>query len=360
MNESPESAEKTALEWLALRHPDSPKKRLKEWFAQGRVSLDGQVVMKPHLRLEDPGDRLRLGEGGALSAKVLFRRMPTRIHAQVNLLYIDDSLAIVNKGPGLLSVPLPGKSEPSALSLLERYLAGPEEPGRKRAAARPTLKPLPVHRLDQFTSGLLCFAMNPQAREHLVRQVREHSFIREYLALGDGAPAQRKGTWRSWFKLDEAGMQQAVFDEPTEGATEAISHYEVLEAFSWPVGREGSHTVSRLRLRLQTGLKHQLRIHAARGGVPLLGDRFYHPDFVAAAANGAGPPYGCRRQALHASSIGFVHPETGKTTRFSCKFPQDLAAIEQSLREKAALAARAPAPQASAVRKPAKRRPGRK
>lgn len=335
MEETSDSEQKTALEWLTRDYPDSPKKRLKEWFARGRVQLDGQPLTKPHHRLEDPGERLRMGEA-VPGAKVFFKSMPTRIHAQVNLLYIDSSLAIVNKGPGLLSVPLAGKSQPSALSLLENYLQGKGagELDRHRVN-RAGLKPLPVHRLDQYTSGLLCFAMNPEAREHLVKQVREHSFLREYLALGDGHLESRKGTWRSWFKLDEEGMEQAVFDEPVEGATEAVSHYDVLDTICWPTGRGEQHTISRLRLRLETGLKHQLRIHAARAGAPLLGDRFYHPDFKKAAATKAGPPYGCKRQALHASSIGFIHPETGKTRRFSSKFPRDLAELEQSLREKA-------------------------
>lgn len=335
MKETPHSQQKTALEWLARDYPDSPKKRLKQWFARGRVQLDGEALTKPHHRLEDPGERLRMGEA-LPGAKIFFKSMPTRIHAQVNLLYIDSSLAVVNKGPGLLSVPLPGKSQPSALSLLENYLQGKGAPELDRHRVNRTgLKPLPVHRIDQYTSGLLCFAMNPEAREHLVKQVREHSFLREYLALGDGQLEPRKGTWRSWFKLDEQGMEQAVFDEPAEGATEAISHYDVLDTICWPTGRGEKHTVSRLRLRLETGLKHQLRIHAARAGVPLLGDRFYHPDFKKAAAAKAGPPYGCKRQALHASSIGFIHPETGKTKRFSTKFPRDLAELEQSLREKA-------------------------
>ncbi len=330
----PATERKTALEWLARDYPDSPKKRLKEWFAHGRVQLDDQPLIKPHLRLEDPGERLRMGEP---VAKVFFKRMPTRIHAQVNLLYIDSSLAIVNKGPGLLSVPLPGKAQPSALSLLEAYLQGKGagELDRNRVN-RKGLTPLPVHRIDQYTSGLLCFAMSPEAREHLVQQVREHSFIREYLALGDGELSQRRGTWRSWFKLDDAGMEQSVYDEPVPGTTAAISHFEVLDTIAWPTGRGAHHTISRLRLRLETGLKHQLRIHAARAGVPLLGDRFYHPDFKKAAAeNVVGPPYGCKRQALHASSIGFIHPETGQTKRFSCKFPRDLAELEQQLRAKA-------------------------
>lgn len=334
MKETAQPQQKTALEWLLRAYPDSPKKRVKEWFARGRVQLDGQPLAKPHHLLEDPGDRLRMGEP-LPGAKVFFKRMPTRIHAQVNLLYIDSSLAIVSKGPGLLSVPLPGKSQPSVLSLLETYLQGKGalELDRNRVN-RTGLTPLPVHRIDQYTSGLLCFAMNAEAREHLVRQVRDHSFIREYLALGDGKLASRRGTWRSWFKLDESGMEQTVFDEPTEGATEAITHYEVLDTISWPTGRGEQHTVSRLRLRLETGLKHQLRIHAARAGAPLLGDRFYHPDFKQATERGAGSPYGCKRQALHASSIGFIHPETGVTKRFSSKFPRDLAELEHDLRAK--------------------------
>jgi 23S rRNA pseudouridine1911/1915/1917 synthase len=327
--------QKTALEWLARDYPDSPKKRLKQWFARGRIQLDGRPLTKPHHRIEDPGDRLRMGEAMP-GAKLFFKRMPTRIHAQVNLLYIDHALAIVNKGPGLLSVPLPGKSQPSALSILEKYLQGKGAPELDRNRVnRKLLTPLPVHRLDQYTSGLLCFAMNPEAREHLVQQVRTHSFLREYLALGDGTPATAKGTWQSWFKLDEKGMEQTVYDEPVEGATEAVSHYDVLDTIRWAVGGGKYHTVSRLRLRLETGLKHQLRIHAARAGVPLLGDRFYHPDFKKAAAQNAKPPYGCKRQSLHASSIGFIHPETGKTKRFSSKFPRDLAELEQALRGKA-------------------------
>lgn len=254
-------------------------KRLKEWFAQGRVTLDGEVITKPHLRLEDPGKRLSMGKPQQVP-NVVFKRLPIRIHAQVNLLYIDNSLAIVNKGPGLLSVPLPGKNQPSALKILESYFKGKgaSELERNRVD-RATLTPLPVHRLDQYTSGLLCFAMTPQAREHLVKQVRDHSFIREYMALADGWVDPRRGTWRSWFKLDKEGMQQAVFDEPTEGATEAISHYEVIDSISWPTRDGKKQTVSRLKLRLETGLKHQLRIHSARAGCPLLGDRHYNPDF---------------------------------------------------------------------------------
>lgn len=326
---------KPALEWLHASYPDSPRKRLKEWFAKGRIQLDGVVLKRPHEQITDPGDRLSIGD---TPPPVFFRHMPTRIHAQANLLYIDSSLAIVNKGAGLLSVPTPGTSQVSALSVLEAFLQGKgsAELDRQRGVHRKRLIPLPVHRLDQYTSGIICFAMNPKAREQLIRQVRDHTFLREYLALGDGKLKAKRGEWRSWFRLDEAGMYQTVTETQEPGSTEAISQYEVVDEMSWPTAVKGErHVVSKLRLRLETGLKHQLRIHAANAGVPLLGDRLYHPDFADALENKKGMPYGVERQALHASSLGLVHPATGKMRRFNCKFPRDLAEVELMLRDKA-------------------------
>lgn len=336
MSDVPDQSEvKPVLEWLSQRYPESPRKRLKEWLAKGRVQVDGVVVKKPHMVMSDPGDRLSIGE---TPPPVFFRHMPMRIHAQANLLYIDNCLAIVNKGPGLLSVPVPGSHQASALTVLDQFLQGKgaAELDRQRGVQRKRLTPLPVHRLDQYTSGIICFAMNPKAREHLVRQVRDHTFLREYLALGDGELSRPRGEWRSWFRLDEEEMHQTVTEVEVPGSTEAISRYEVVDTFSWPTAVKGQrHVVSKLRLRLQTGLKHQLRIHAANAGAPLLGDRHYHPDFAAALKNNTGMPYGVQRQALHASSLGLVHPQTGKMRRFTCKFPRDLADVEQMLRTKA-------------------------
>ena len=326
---------KPLLEWLSQRYPDSPRKRLKEWLARGRIQLDGEVVKQPQLPMADPGERLSIGSA---PPPVFFRHMPTRIHAQANLLYIDSSLAIVNKGAGLLSLPLPGSRQLSALTVLDRFLQGKgaAELDRQRGVDRKRLTPLPVHRLDQYTSGIICFAMNPKARAHLVRQVREHTFLREYLALADGALQSQRGEWRSWFRLDEAGMHQTVTATEAPGSTEAVSRYEVVDRFSWPTAEPGRrHVVSKLRLRLETGLKHQLRIHAAHAGAPLLGDRHYHPDWVAARQNKTGMPYGVQRQALHASSLGLVHPQTGKMRRFTCQFPKELADVEAMLRAKA-------------------------
>lgn len=329
------SEERSVLEWLSQRYPDSPRKRIKEWFAKGRVQLDGVIIRKSHKRISDPGEQLSIVNA---QAPVFFRRMPIRIHAQLNLLYIDHSLAILNKGAGLLSVPLPDGAQPSAFTLLGNFLQGQgaTDLDRQRGVNRKRLIPLPVHRLDQYTSGLICFAMNPEARESLIQQVRSHSFLREYLAIGEGELTQKRGQWRSWFRLDGEGMYQTAFETEEPGTTEAISRYEVVDEYSWPTAVKGKRRVmSKLRLRLETGLKHQLRIHAAEAGVPLLGDRHYHPDYKAAPGKKAKMPFDVQRQALHASSLGLIHPETGKLQRFNCKFPSDLNKLETALSEKA-------------------------
>ena len=185
---------------------------------------------------------------------------------------------------------------------------------------------LPVHRLDQYTSGLLCIALNDNARQHLIKQLRSHNFLREYIAFGDGDAATPEGTWHNYLKLDERGYGQKLFAEPEAGATEAVTHYRVEEVFA-------KNNVSRLRIRLETGLKHQIRIQAAVHDMPLIGDRIYHPSTQKAVGRkGAQLPYGFKRQALHAAKIGIIHPTSGKKLKFQSKIPGDMQLLEERLK----------------------------
>ena len=162
---SPESSQ-SLLEWLATRYPDTPRKRLKDWFHIGRVRLDGRTVVRFQDIVEDPGERLVLAERasglGPVSSGI-------RLHQLLRLAHLDGGIAVVNKSPGLLSVPAPQRQEPSALDLLRKHL--------ERSKARQE-EPFPVHRLDEYTSGLLCFALTREAREHLIEQVRSHRLER--------------------------------------------------------------------------------------------------------------------------------------------------------------------------------------
>lgn len=320
-----ENNERTLLDWAVRLCPDSPRKRVKEWIAAGRFCLDGRVVTKAGLRLADPGALLTMGAPEKSAVAWGHRK---RIHPKLVLVYLDSELAIVDKEAGLLSVPTEEQSKISALDVLAGYLNDPRGQATRRSffGSADPVKPLPVHRLDQYTSGLLCVALNEGARVDLIRQLRSHEFVREYIAYGDGDAETPQGTWRNQLKLDERGYAQQVVDEGEDGATEAVTHYNVEETY-------GRHHVSKLRIRLETGLKHQIRIQAATCGLPLIGDRTYHPGTKKAVEKkGAKLPYGFRRQALHASTIGILHPKSRKKLKFQSKIPGDLQQLEERLR----------------------------
>lgn len=325
MNPCDASEEKTLLDWAARLCPDSPRKRLKEWIAAGRFCLEGRVVTKAGLRLCDPGGTLTLGAPDQAVAAWGQRK---RIHPKLVLVYLDSDLAIVDKESGLLSVPTENQNKISALEVLANYLNDPRGEATRRGFfgnAEP-VKPLPVHRLDQYTSGLLCIALNDEARQHLIKQLRTHDFLREYIAYADGDATQTSGTWRNYLRLDEKGYDQILLSEPEEGTTEAVTHYQVEEVYA-------RHHVAKLRIRLETGLKHQIRIQAAAHGMPLIGDRIYHEGTQKAVAKkGAKLPYGFNRQALHAAMIGILHPRDGRKLKFQSKIPGDMQDLEERMR----------------------------
>jgi len=310
------------LHWLLGKFPDTPKSRAKQWILAGRVTVDGAVIRQPHRMMPDPRDALQLA---GRHAATLSPGDGWPIHPRVTLLHLDTSLAVVNKGPGLISVPAPNASL-SALSILADFIAGRLKP-RDRALAGKALPPayrklelLPVHRLDQFTSGVFCMAANPDARQKLVEQLRSRAMKREYIAFAEGRAREARGVWRDWLQLSRDELRQQILPGPNPGATEAVTHYEVVEEFSLGGGK---HTVSKLRLRLETGLKHQIRIQAAHAGLPLVGDRTYNPR----------PRVVFPRQALHAQLLSLEHPaQPGKRMEWTAQFPKDLRQFEAVLR----------------------------
>lgn len=325
------------LDWLLRQYPDTPKTRAKQWIAAGRVSVNGVVIRKPHQVIPDPGDTLELG---GRHASTLDCGSGWQIHPRVSLLYLDAALAIVNKGPGLISVPAPN-CDLSALSILSDFLVGKLRAldrgvaGRTLPPAYRRLEPLPVHRLDQHTSGVFCMATSPAARNHLIEQLKAHTMKREYVAFVEGHARAPKGTWRQWLKLSEDELRQQVLPEtqakaPDPEAQEAITHYEVIAEY--PL-RGGKGVVTKLRLRLETGRKHQIRAQAAHAGLPLIGDRVYNPAYR--GREHARTILDFPRQALHAEVLSLEHPaHPGKRMRWTAELPKDLRQLEMALRSR--------------------------
>jgi len=312
------------LHWLLQRYPDTPKTRAKQWILAGRVSVGEVVLRKPHQLIADPGESLRLLDRHVTS---LDCGSGWQIHPRVGLLFLDSSLAVVNKGPGLLSVSTPN-CELSALSILADFLAGKLKPRDHRVAGRTLpagyrrLEPLPVHRLDQYTSGVFCMATNPAARHHLIEQLKAHTMKRQYVAFVDGRPPTPTGTWRQWLELSADELRQHIVPsvkatDRASRAQEAITHYEVIAHYP-RAGGQG--VVTKLRLSLETGRKHQIRVQAAHAGLPLLGDRTYHPDYRSKVHNEGFIPF--PRQALHAEVLTLEHPDRpGQSMAWRAEMP---------------------------------------
>ncbi len=297
--------------------------------------MNGQVIRKPQALLEDPGGTLRLLERQSTS---LDCGNGWQIHPRVSLLHLDSALAIVNKEAGLVSVPAPS-TDLSALSILQDFLRGQLRVADRTVGGR-TLPPvfrrlnlLPVHRIDQFTSGVLCVACNPIARERLIDQVRSHAMKREYVAFVEGRPPAAKGTWRDLLSLSPDESEQRVISKsPTspssEKIQEAVTHYEVVATYS--IGPADA-IVTKLNLRLETGLRHQIRIQAAHAGLPLVGERKYRVGIHHHSRQESLIDF--PRQALHAVTLTLEHPDqAGRQLTWHAPLPKDLRQLEHNLR----------------------------
>ncbi|MGI9101654.1 MAG: RluA family pseudouridine synthase [Terriglobales bacterium] len=208
------------------------------------------------------------------------------------MLYEDDAVVVLDKPPGLLSVPIKGSDTPSALSLLSARL----KLKRQRA--------LVVHRIDRFASGILLFAKSKPDRHALVRQFLAHTPVREYLAVLRGRLDLKAGTLVHYFRRE--GIRQQVRGAKDPKATRAELRYSVERLFK---------DASLVRVELVTGLQNQIRAQFSAIGHPVVGDRKYHP------AESSEPLID--RVALHAAHLQFVHPRSGESVSIDCELPAD-------------------------------------
>ena len=203
----------------------------------------------------------------------------------MELIYHDMDIVVCIKPPRVLST-----DEPGGLPELVR-----EALGDPKADVRT------VHRLDRVVSGLMVLARNPKAASELSRQIREDTFEKEYLAVVHGAPADPGGTLIDLLGRDKARKMTFVATEPAKGVQEAILHYQVAAK---------NDTMAKVRIRLQTGRTHQIRVQFASRGMPLVGERKYST---------LDDP--CEI-ALFSCKLGFAHPTTGKSMVFTHEPPE--------------------------------------
>jgi 23S rRNA pseudouridine1911/1915/1917 synthase len=296
--------------------------RLDRFLASpGRLGSRGRVVDALDKGKVFVNDRevTRRAAGGALRGGDVVRvwidrpgsakRRPRTGHAvgDVEIVYEDDALMVVNKPPGLLSVPLPRQPDAgSAYDDLKTHL----RPRGKR-------KPLVVHRIDRDTSGLVVFARTVRAQQALKEQFKRREPERVYLAVVYGHPQPPEGIWRDYLVWDAKALIQKRTRAGDPAGKEAISRYRVLETLAG---------ASLVEVRLVTGKRNQIRLQARLRGHTLIGEQryIYGPDALRSI--------GFARQALHAHRLSFQHPVDGRPLSFEAPLPADLSALVKRLR----------------------------
>jgi 23S rRNA pseudouridine1911/1915/1917 synthase len=308
---------------LAGAWSDLSRSRLQALIRDGRVAVNGAPVL-------DPGQKLPLGAQVVLDLPLALPAEPLGEAIGLAVVHEDDDVIVIDKPPGLVVHPAAGHETGTLVNALIAHC------GESLSGIGGVKRPGIVHRLDKDTSGLLVVAKNDRAHRSLSEQFADHGrtgpLERAYLALVWGAPDRQRGTIEAALGRSSHNREKmAVVSE--EHGRFAITHYKIEEAFP---ARSPEPIASLIRCELETGRTHQIRVHMAHLGHPLLGDSLYGSGFktkarrltetqqVALAALG--------RQALHATVLGFEHPRTGEPLRFESPLPEDMATLLAALR----------------------------
>ncbi|MFD1766365.1 RluA family pseudouridine synthase [Sphingorhabdus buctiana] len=243
--------------------------------------------------------------------------LPDKAQAQeidLDIVFEDEHLIVVNKPAGLVVHPAAGHSDGTLVNALLHHCRG------KLSGIGGVQRPGIVHRIDRDTSGLLVVAKTDKAHEGLARLFAAHDIERRYLAVVAGHPTPPAGTIRTQIGRSTTNRKKmAVL--PEGRGKHAVTHYRTIEQFK---------DAALVECRLETGRTHQVRVHMAHIGNPLIGDSTYN-NRRKAFKFGPNQSY-FERQALHAVSLGFIHPVTGEKLGFESKMPEDIQLLLTSLR----------------------------
>ena len=308
--------------WLARQIPELSRARLQKLLADGQVTTGGAVVKEARRKVK----------AGEVFEVAVPEAAPTTVQGEdINLtvVYEDRDVIVIDKPAGLVVHPAAGHASGTLVNALINHC------GASLSGVGGVKRPGIVHRLDKDTTGLLVVAKNDAAHQSLSDQFKVHGLDgrlhRAYLALVWGTLTRPKGAIDVPLARSTANRTKIAVSRNAR-ARHAVTHYEVLKVFTSTLG---TATVSMVRLVLETGRTHQIRVHLAHIGHPVLGDPVYGAGFK--TRTGAFEAYvrdaveALGRQALHAESLGFEHPVSGDALRFESPLPADISRIIDAL-----------------------------
>jgi 23S rRNA pseudouridine1911/1915/1917 synthase len=306
---------------LAVRLEALSRSRLKALILAGSVTLKNTPIRDPAYHVAS-GDTITIDVPQAVAAE------PLGEDIALDIVYEDDDIIIIDKPKGLVVHPAAGHETGTLVNALIAHC------GASLSGIGGVRRPGIVHRLDKDTTGLMVAAKNDRAHKSLTGQFADHgrtgAMRRGYMAFAWGLPNRQRGTVDAPIdRHPHAREKMAVRDS----GREAITHWEVTESFN---GRDGKPIASLLACQLETGRTHQIRVHLAHIGHPLLGDGVYGPHFKTKAhalrpkSQAALTALG--RQALHAYLLTIEHPRSGEILSWEAALPQDLLLLQSALR----------------------------
>lgn len=304
---------------LADRLPDISRSRIKNLISDGHLS---QLTDTSPIAISSVSQKVKEGDTYQLSLPEPETAEPTPQNIPIEIVFEDDYLVIVNKPAGMVVHPAPGSPDGTLVNALLHHCEG------SLAGIGGVKRPGIVHRIDKETSGLLVVAKTDQAHAGLSAQFADHSCERIYTAICRGMPSQLNGRIEGNIARHPKDRKKMAITD--RGGKHAVTHYRTLETYS----SGGHYVASKIECQLETGRTHQVRVHMASINHPLIGDPVYgNPGRLPAAVSGMvkSELKGFKRQALHARTLGFLHPVSGKALKFSSELPNDMSRLLETL-----------------------------
>ncbi|WMJ23116.1 RluA family pseudouridine synthase [Paludicola sp. MB14-C6] len=273
--------------FLANEMESQSRSSIQKLIEDGNILVNNKVIAKNY--------KLRKNDSISVNIPELSELEVTAEDIPLDIVYEDNDLLVVNKPKGMVVHPAAGNYNGTMVNALMHHCKD------SLSGINGVIRPGIVHRIDKNTSGLLIVAKNDKAHIGLSEQIKEHSFLREYEAVVYGNVKNDSGTID--LPIGRHKLERKKMCVTQENSRNAITHYEVIARY-----QDFTH----IRLRLETGRTHQIRVHMAYIGYPIAGDDVYGPKKVIKALNG---------QCLHAKTIGFIHPITKEQLYFSSELP---------------------------------------
>jgi 23S rRNA pseudouridine1911/1915/1917 synthase len=318
----PEEAGRRLDKFLTEHLPEMSRVAVQALIRSGHVTDTQSATIK------DGAHRVKPGEIYGVVVPEPQPAAPAPEPIALDVVYEDKSLIVIDKPAYLVVHPAAGHASGTLVNALIAHC------GDSLSGIGGVKRPGIVHRLDKGTSGLLVAAKTDAAHAGLSEQFAAHGadgrLTRAYLALVWGKPLRPRGTIEARLARSHTNRTKIAVVKGTAGR-HAVTHYEILKTFS----PRGGAAISLLRLRLETGRTHQIRVHLAHIGHPIVGDPVYGSGFKAKADTLPEPARAAvralERQALHAAELGFEHPRSGKTLHFESALPPDMTAVLAAL-----------------------------